>query len=153
MHQNLKTFLNRRCYMMMKMSDWLNLLRVAMVDLTIIEAPSEVGTTGRFQELLIEFLTNRARGERKEDLLSGRPFEDTEAGRHYFRLKDLQKFLRREDMRDFSRPQITQRIHNMGGTHAQFDVKGHNVHCWYVPSNIIETLPVLDVPMVKGAPV
>jgi hypothetical protein len=43
-----------------------------------------------------EFLTNRQVGERREDLLTGRPWEDVEAGRYYFRIGDLMKFLKRD---------------------------------------------------------
>jgi hypothetical protein len=43
-----------------------------------------------------EFLTNRQTGERREDLLVGKPWEDVEGGRYYFRIGDLMKHLKRE---------------------------------------------------------
>jgi hypothetical protein len=46
-----------------------------------------------FLEELEEFLTNRQRGDREEDILTGRPWEDMEEGQHWFRLKDLVKYL------------------------------------------------------------
>jgi hypothetical protein len=50
----------------------------------------------QFQEVLEEFLTNRARGERREDLLRGQPWEDMNLGRHYFRMSAFRHFLGRE---------------------------------------------------------
>ena len=63
------------------------------------EPPKTVTEDEEFREYLEEFLTNRQRGSAREDILSGRPWQNEETGRHLFRLKDLVAFLDRERSR------------------------------------------------------
>lgn len=142
-----------KSYMMMRDGDWLMLLSAVMANLTVIEAPPDVSSVGRFTELLTEFLTNRARGERREDILNGRPWEDTEQQRHVFRLSDFQKFLRREDAKELNRPQITQMIRKLGGGSTQITIKDHNRFLWFLPSDAIRGEGRADLPEVKGSPI
>ena len=112
-----------------------------------IEAPADLSAAGVFLELLETFLTNRMRGKTKEDLLRGAPWEDEEAGRHYFQMTPLMKFLQREGVRNVERPMIRQRILDLGGDHReQMEIKGQNRSVWWVPSRAIEPSPTLDTP-------
>lgn len=136
-----------RCFGQMKQTIWLGVVAEAMENLEQIPAPPEVGVAGIFLELLETFLTNRQRGDKVEDLLSGRPFEDEENELYYFRLQDLQKFLHREGMKDMTRPQIIARIRTLGGEHKQFNIKNkHSVNAWSVSSKKFNGFPVLDTP-------
>lgn len=142
-----------RSYAILKAPDWFALLNVAMENMVVIEAPQDAAPGGRFHELMEEFLTNRARGHVREDLLSARPWENEEEGRHYFRLQDLQKFLRREDERGLTRGQVTQRIRDMGGADHGLRVKDKYVSCWWVPSSILTPTPELDPPPIATSPI
>lgn len=144
-----------RCYAMIKTGDWLAMVSAAMEGMTTIEAPPEVGTRGQFFELLEEFLTNRSKGIRREDLLMGRPFEDKESGRHYFRLKDLMKFLQREGVRDreMTQARITQRIKDLGGGSHGLNAKGKYISCWFIPSSVVTPATSIEPPPVPGSPV
>lgn len=141
------------CYALMKPSDWLAAVAAAMQNLTVIPAPPEVGITGRFMELLVEFLTNRAKGDRREDILSGRPFEDLEHGKFYFRLKDLIKFLKREDMKELGVPQVSERIRRLGGASGQLTIKDHNTAVWWVPSVAVTRAPTVEPARPPGSPI
>ena len=55
-----------------------------MSKMTVVEAEEDTTRGGEFRELLEDFLTNRTRGQRREDLLRGAPYEDEEQQRHYF---------------------------------------------------------------------
>jgi hypothetical protein len=142
-----------RCYMAIKQSDWFTVLSEAMRDVHLVPAPQEVGRQGIFHERLEEFLTNRQRGTSREDLLRGRPWEDEEAGRHYFRLRDLSKFLEREGDKTTSRGQMTEQIKRFGGGDHFFNIKGHGVNVWWVPSRQFRRPPQSDSPSVPGVPV
>jgi len=142
-----------RCYGTMKQADWFVVLSEAMRSMTVIDAPSDVGTAGRFRELLEEFLTNRSRGEREEDLLSGRPWLNEEEGRHYFKLTPFQTFLMRENVREFSRGQITRRIEAMGGGHKFRLLKGKGCNTWWVPASALVPDPEYDTPKIKEEPI
>lgn len=133
-----------------KQADWVELLHEQMVNVVIIEPPPDVGAPEHFRELLEEFLTNRQRGERREDILAGRPWEDEETHRHYFKLFDLVRFLQREGMRDVKRGELCQRLRKLGGDAAFFNIKGKGVNVWWVPSEAIVETPELDVPPLRS---
>jgi hypothetical protein len=142
-----------RCYMALKQADWFVAVAEAMKDVQLLPTPQEVGREGMFGEMLEEFLTNRQRGTSREDLLRGRPWEDEEEGRHYFRLKDLAKFLQREGDRTTTRGQMTSAIKRLGGGDRFFNVKQKGVSCWWVPSSAVHPPERTDPPPVSGVPV
>jgi hypothetical protein len=151
-----------RCYAAVKQSDWLVLLGAAMANLTLIDAPPEVGLGGRFLELLEDFLTNRAAAERRDDILSGRPWLDEDGDavptlaktpRYFFRLRDLQAHVTREGVRDMGRNWMAQRLKGLGGAHHQFTIKGTACGCWWVPASCVQPAPRLDLPMGRKEPI
>ena len=151
-----------RCYTAVKQADWLVLLGTAMANLTLIEAPPEVGTGGRFLEMLEDFLTNRAAAEKRDDILSGRPWldEDGDAApklaampRYFFRLRDLQAHVVREGVRDMGRNWMAQRLKALGGADHLFNMKGKACGCWWVPASCVSPAPKLDLPKGRGEPI
>ena len=143
-----------RTYMGLKQADWLAAVGTAMQNINIIPSPPEVGKQGIFEELLGEFLTNRQRGESIEDILRGRPWEDQEAGRHYFQLKDLDRFIKREGGdKDLTRGQITSSIKKLGGDSKFLTIKKSGRNCWWVPSSLYQETEPSDPPPVKGVPI
>jgi len=136
------------CFKMLKQDTWLTMVAQAMRDAVRIEAPREVGTAGRFYELLEDFCVNRHRGEVREDLLLGRPWEDQEAGRHYFRLRDLESFLEKANFKAYRRSQLVARIRGLGGEKHFFNIKDHGVNVWWVPSNFVPT-PTTELPPIE----
>ena len=115
---------------------------------TIVEAGPDVGVDAVFREMLEEFLTNRTRGVRREDLLRGAPWEDEETGRHYFRLMDLMKFLTRQGSK-MQRNEVTTRLKKDYGAEPNFQlkVKGDmNIRAWWIPVDKIDRAPELDAP-------
>ncbi len=135
------------CYKMIPEPVWFSIIGEAMQKVNTIEAPEDISVAGVFLEMLETFLTNRMRGNSKEDLLRGAPWEDEEAGRHYFQLAPLEKFLQREGVRDVSRPMLKYRIEALGGGHRQqMNIKGRNRGVWWVPTNAVQRAPELEPP-------
>jgi hypothetical protein len=129
---------------------WFNIVAPIMALAEDIEAPQELGAEGIFLEYLETFLTNRMRGQKKEDLLRGAPWEDEEEGRHYFSMSALINFLRREGVKNVERPLISYRLENLGGKYRpSMEIKGQNRSLWWVPSKAIQAAPVLDTPEIK----
>jgi hypothetical protein len=143
-------FEKQKVYHLQSQGAWLQVLRPLMDNCTIIEAPIEVGKGGQFQELLEEFCTNRQRGRSREDLLVGRPWENEEEGLHYFRLKDFQKYLIKEGIREYTRGQITQQIKHFEGGFKFLKIKEHGVNTWWVPSKLFEHRDPVDIPAMEG---
>lgn len=141
---------NNVVYNFMSQATWYKSLGPVMQNCTNIDAPPEVGKAGQFKEHLEEFLTNRQKGRSKDDILNGRPWEAEEEKRHYFRLKDLQKFLERENVKDMTRGQITQRIKHLGGGDKFLNIKGRGVNTWWLSVEIFEHRPKADLPGING---
>lgn len=136
-----------RVYSPMKHVDWSRMLAVAMQSVVRVESPPEVGIEGIFFEALGEFLTNRRKGKRKEDILSGRPWEDLDAGRHYFQLSNLRQHLERyPELRTMTRGAMTQRIKELGGDHQGLNIEGRYRNCFWVPSERFAAPPEVSSP-------
>lgn len=140
------------CYKMMKQETWLNIVSVAMRNAIQIEAPPEVGLTGAFYELLNSFVVDRQRGKMKEDLLQGQPWEDEEAGRHYFQLTSFMKFLDMARFNSYSRAQVTDRIKRRGGGAHFFNIKGTGLNVWWIP-NTVTPVPLVELPPLEREPI
>jgi hypothetical protein len=135
----------------MKQSDWVIILQDAMVGMEEDVPPDDITSQGIFHEKLEEFLTNRARGTRREDMLSGRPYLNEEDSRHYFRMKDFEDFLKRSGVKDVPRGQLKQSIESLGGKHHQFNVKNkRSINCWSVPDTAVQEMPSVDPENVQG---
>lgn len=133
------------CYKSMKSDTWLKIVGDAMRNCTKVEAPAEVSNTGYFNELVEDFVMDRHRGERREDILLGKPFHDQEEGRHYFRIKDLINFLDKAGMRGYPRNRATTNIRRMGGGDHFFNIKGKGVSVFWVPDKFVP-IPRMGLP-------
>ena len=148
----------QKSYLPVKNQTWFQMLDEALQKSEVLEAPKESRITGKFLELMSDFLTNRQRGKNKEDILLGKPWFDEEHGRHYFRLKDVERFLDREKVRDYTRSQISKmltRDPKIAGGHCFLNItsgdrpKGVNVY-WLSKETIEEAQEVEPPKMEKG---
>jgi len=132
-----------------KASAWASILREAKSKLVVEQAAEDTTRAGRFHELLETYLTNRSRGERREDVFSGRPWEDTDKQRHEFTMQALHKFVVVEGMRDATRHECEQWIKKLGGGRVAATpttIGGKGVRLWHVPSAVVQTTPPLEPP-------
>jgi len=141
-----------KCFHLMKPNAWTDFLCQAAATTTAIDETKGVGEKEQFHELLEEFLTNRAKGERLEDVLSGRPFEDADEGRHWFQLRALQRYLRQESdkFRHKSRSKIAAFIRGHGGDTQNKKIGGKTVRLFWVPTSRLQKMPEIDAPPIKG---
>ena len=139
----------------MKQSDWIVLLQDAMQQgVEQIDSPPDVGTSGLFQELLEEFLTDRQIADDKEELLRNIPWKDSEEQKVYFKLSALQNFLDRQNFKHYSRGKLTQRIKDLGGGHQFFVLqKNRGVNTWFIPLGILPESPTYQLSEIKKGPI
>lgn len=131
----------------MKQDAWLTVLAEAMDNLLVIEAPPDTHTS--FHEHLEEFLTNRARGERVEDLWEGRPWESVEDGRYYFTIRSLEQYLKQQGLK-MTRADITSALSKIPDAGSRFfNVKGKGINTRYVPTSQLQATPTVDPPKIK----
>lgn len=76
-------------FMPVKPKDWAEATIDALQFMTEEQADADTTEKGQFLELLQTYLTNRQRAQKREDLLSGRPWEDEEKERYEFELSYL----------------------------------------------------------------
>lgn len=126
-----------RCYMPMKHETWTKIVATAMASVEVLSVSADVTVRARFTELLEDFCTNRQRGTRREDLMVGKPWEDEDGARHYFRLRDMQKFLDKENFKTLNRGAMSELIKKLGGGPEQLSIRGHNRHVWWVPTEAL----------------
>jgi hypothetical protein len=100
-------------FTLMKQEAWISTLQDAMTKVHEIEVAEEEQPHVRFKEALREFLTNRRKAMRREDLLDGRPWLDEEAGLYVFDPKELLEFFKRNNHKEFAdMPTITKWLHH-----------------------------------------
>jgi hypothetical protein len=100
----------------------------------IINTSDDTSIRGQFYDLLEEFTTHMQAALDKEEILLRRPWTDEETNRTYFRLKDLEAFLKRNKFFEYKSNKIAQRLRDMEGNAEQFRIKGRTVRCWSIPS-------------------
>jgi hypothetical protein len=124
----------------MKQSDWEKVLGAQ--ETTLIEESAEVSNTGRFEEILDDFVNDEHRARQKDDILLRHAWlDDTDSDvnehKHYFRLQDLQKYLEDAGFKIYSRGQIVSRLMQLKGGKAEFVLKKKFTRVWWVPYNFI----------------
>lgn len=137
-------------YPMLKQDTWNNILKDAMLGVTMLEAPPEVGTVGAFFELFRDFLEDKSSPDDKEVILMGRVWRDESQNRLYFRLRDLQDHLARHRFDAYTRSQVTTRIKDVGGNSEFFNIKNTGVNVWYVPVAFTASPEAIPLPVIKG---
>jgi len=129
-------------FMRMSQDTWIK--HCAAVPIEEQQPTDDTGDEATFVEHVVEFLTNRQRGETRDDIFSGRPWQDEEADPsvHWFRLQDLMKFLAREDFRDergrVGRTLVARLLRSeMRGDSGFLWIGTEKTRAWYVPDSSI----------------
>jgi len=84
-------------------------------------------------DLLEEFTTHMQQALAREELLMGRPWTDEEEAKTYFRIKDLDAHLLRNNFKVLTAPKMAQRLREIGGEPISLFLKGRAVRCWRIP--------------------
>ena len=100
----------------------------------VISTSGDTSVRGQFYDMLEEFSTHMQSALDKEEILLRRPWTDEASGRTYFRLKDLEAFLKRNKFFDYRANKIAQRLREIDGQSEQFRIKGRAVRCWSIPA-------------------
>jgi len=131
-----------RCYLPMKVGDWNGQINKALEAVETIPAPPGMGPGEYFKFLLKEFLTNRMRAQRREDLQNGKPWYDDELDRYYFSFEALTSWLRKERHTEIKDAKIRSEIvDRMSGGSRQINFGARNLHMWWVPSRAFDVDP------------
>lgn len=121
----------------LRKQDWestLNSLLKEMVETEqITEASEDTSVTGRFNDLLEEFCTHVQQAIDRDEILMGRPWTSDDEAKTYFRMKDLEAYLTRNNFKGMTAPKMAQRIRDLGGEPLSLFLKNRAVRCWRIP--------------------
>ena len=114
----------------------MNTLLSAMVDTegAVITTSDDTSIRGQFYEMLEDFATHMQTALDREEILLRRPWTNEKEDRTYFRLKDLEGFLKRNKFFEYKSNKIAQRLRDMDGRAEQLKIKGRTVRCWSIPA-------------------
>jgi hypothetical protein len=140
----------------LRKQDWesvLNNLLKEMVELEqITEASEDTSITGRFVDLVEEFCTHLQQAMDRDEILLGRPWTHEEEGKVYFRMKDLEGHLKRNNFSGLSAPKMAQRLREMGGDPTSLYLKGRSTRVWVLPKFDKQDAPFATPEMKKVSP-
>jgi len=140
----------------LRKQDWesvLNSLLKEMVELEqITEASEDTSITGRFVDLVEEFCTHLQQAMDRDEILLGRPWTHEEEGKVYFRMKDLEGHLKRNNFSGLSAPKMAQRLREMGGDPTSLYLKGRSTRVWVLPRFDKQDSPFVTPEMKKASP-
>lgn len=109
-----------RVFSLMKQEAWIGILQGAMDDVRDIDVPDEELSVNVFREGMRQFLTNRRKATRREDILDGKPWLNEEAGIYIFTAQDLLKFFKQNDYKEFAdKSTVTKFLHVIGAGRKQ----------------------------------
>jgi hypothetical protein len=121
----------------LRKQDWENLLNALLKEMVeteqITEASEDTSVSGKFNDLLEEFAAHMQQAMAREEMLMGRPWTDDDEAKTYFRMKDLEAHLKRNNFVGLSAPKMAQRLRDMGGEPMSLFLKGRTVRCWRIP--------------------
>jgi hypothetical protein len=121
----------------LRKQDWENLLNALLKEMVeteqITEASEDTSLTGRFNDLLEEFCTHLQQAMDRDEILMGRPWTNDDEARTYFRMKDLEAHLMRNNFKGMTAPKMAQRIRDLGGQPISLFLKNRTTRCWSIP--------------------
>ena len=140
----------------LRRTDWeqvLNQLLREMVETEqIVEAPEDVGITGKFNDLLEEFAAHMQQAMDRDEILMGRPWVNEDEAKVYFRLKDLEAHLTRQNFKSLTGAKVSQRLRDLGAEPLSLFLKGRAVRCWRMPAFAKQSAPFDTPEQQKGSP-
>jgi hypothetical protein len=122
-----------------KESEWAKMINDLMGECSVIEAPPDASISGQLIEHVHNFLSQRAMGDKKEDLTRGKPIRIDDVC--YFRSADLIAYLDRHNFRDYKVNKITSVMRQNGAEHHFFNVDGKGINCWKLNGVISRAKP------------
>jgi hypothetical protein len=118
--------------------DWENMLNALLKEMVETEqiavASEDTSVTGRFMDLLEEFTTHMQQALDRDEMLMGRPWRDEDEAKTYFRMKDLDNHLKRNNFVGLTAPKMAQRLRDIGGEPYPCSSKAVLLRCWRIPS-------------------
>lgn len=110
---------------------WNNELDYLMQNLVDEDMPEDVSPMGMAWGLILDFCTGRVQARHRDELILGRPWHDEEAGRVYFTIKSLNKYLLNGGI--YIQPRdIGKLLRKHQGNATTLYIKGKTMRLWWL---------------------
>ena len=101
---------------------------------SVVEVSEDASTSGAFYELLEEWVTAMQKANDREEILLKRPWTDEDEGTVYFRIRDLEAHLKRNQFKEYKPHKIAQRLRDINGAATSISIKNKAVRVWVIPA-------------------
>jgi hypothetical protein len=101
---------------------------------SVVEVSEDASTSGAFYELLEEWVSAMQKANDREEILLKRPWTDEDEGTVYFRIRDLEAHLKRNQFKEYKPHKIAQRLRDINGSATSISIKNRTVRVWVIPA-------------------
>ena len=135
-----------KCPAKMPAPKWEHRINELLSSVEVIQDPDDASPQGQFEKVLDAFLTGKVQARHKDEIMNGKPWNDTEDGKVFFRSEDLFIYLESRRFRYPSQHQVWSWLRLIGGDRKTFRIKGKVVKVWSVPTPEFYEDEELDIP-------
>jgi len=100
----------------------------------VVIDPDEASPEGQFEKALDAFLTGKVQARHRDEIMNGKPFQDVDEAKVYFRSEDLFIYLEARRFRYTNQHQVWSWLRTLGGDRKTFRIKGKPIKVWSVPA-------------------
>ena len=112
----------------------------------IVNDPDDASPKGQFERFLDSFLTGKVQARHKDEIMNGKPWNDIESRRAYFRSEDLFIYLETRRYKYANQHQIWSWLREAGAERRAFKIKGKAIKVWSVSAPEFFEEEDLDIP-------
>jgi hypothetical protein len=137
-----------KCPAKMPIQKWEQRINDLLSTVEVIQDPDDASPQGQFEKVLDSFLTGKVQARHKDEIMNGKPWNDIEAEKVFFRSEDLFIYLESRRFRYPSQHQVWSWLRSIGGDRKTFRIKGKVVKVWSVPTPEFYEEDDLEIPSV-----
>ena len=121
-----------KCPSTMPAPRWESRVNELLEVVEVIHDPDDASPKGQFEKLLDTFLTGKVQARHRDEIMNGKPWNNTEDARVYFRSEDMFVYLDTRRYKYSTQHQIWSWLREGGAERKTFRIKGKPVKVWSV---------------------
>ena len=135
-----------KCPSKMPAQKWEQRINELLSTVEVIQDPDDASPQGQFEKVLDSFLTGKVQALHKDEIMNGKPWNDIDSEKVFFRSEDLFIYLESRRFRYPSQHQVWSWLRSIGGDRKTFRIKGKVVKVWSVPTPEFYEEEDLEIP-------
>ena len=113
---------------------WEQRINTLLQSVEVVIDPDDASPEGQFEKALDAFLTGKVQARHRDEIMNGKPYQDIDEAKVYFRSEDLFIYLEARRFRYSNQHQIWSWLRTLGGDRKTFRIKGKPIKVWSVPA-------------------